>query len=139
VRDPKGDTIMTGDYPVGYGRPPKHTQFKKGSSGNPDGRPTSRRNFKTDLIEELGTRVEVNEGGRTRHLTKQQVIVKQLITRCAKGDPRALGRLLPILLQLEEGTADSTANASSSSTVDPEMLARWAKRLLARNASDTNG
>ena len=28
-----------GSYEVGYGKPPKHTQFKKGQSGNPKGRP----------------------------------------------------------------------------------------------------
>ena len=27
------------DYEVGYGKPPKHTQFKRGQSGNPNGRP----------------------------------------------------------------------------------------------------
>ena len=27
------------DYEVGYGRPPKSGQFKKGQSGNPKGRP----------------------------------------------------------------------------------------------------
>jgi Family of unknown function (DUF5681) len=130
---------MKDDYAVGWGKPPKHTQFKKGRSGNPKGRPAGRRNFKTDLVEELGTRVEVKERGRKRLLTKQQVIVKQLITRCANGDPAALGRLLPVLLQLEQGAAEPAPNASSSSAVDPEMLERWAKRLLARNESDKNG
>jgi hypothetical protein len=138
VRDQQGGT-MKDDYAVGWGKPPKHTQFKKGRSGNPKGRPAGRRNFKTDLVEELGTRVEVKERGRKRLLTKQQVIVKQLITRCANGDPAALGRLLPVLLQLEQGAAESAPNAPSSSTVDPEMLERWAKRLLARNESDQNG
>jgi uncharacterized protein DUF5681 len=138
VRDQQGGT-MKDDYAVGWGKPPKHTQFKKGRSGNPKGRPAGRRNFKTDLVEELGTRVEVKERGRKRLLTKQQVIVKQLITRCANGDPAALGRLLPVLLQLEQGAAESAPNAPSSSTVDPEMLERWAKRLLARNESDKNG
>ena len=28
-----------GDTQVGYGRPPKTTRFKKGQSGNPEGRP----------------------------------------------------------------------------------------------------
>ena len=31
------------DYEVGYGRPPKKSQFRKGQSGNPSGRPKKRR------------------------------------------------------------------------------------------------
>ena len=44
---------MTDDYEVGFKKPPKHTQFKPGRSGNPDGRPTGRMNFKTELLDEL--------------------------------------------------------------------------------------
>ena len=28
-----------GNYTVGYGRPPEHSRFRKGQSGNPRGRP----------------------------------------------------------------------------------------------------
>jgi hypothetical protein len=41
----------TGDYEVGYGRPPRHTRFAKGQSGNPRGRPCGAKNF-TTLLEE---------------------------------------------------------------------------------------
>ena len=39
------------DDPVGYKRPPINTRFKPGTSGNPQGRPTGVRNFKTELRE----------------------------------------------------------------------------------------
>ncbi len=41
------------DYEVGYGKPPRHTRFQPGRSGNPRGRPKDTKNLKTDLIEEL--------------------------------------------------------------------------------------
>ena len=44
---------MARDYEIGYGRPPKHTQFKKGQSGNPEGRPKGIKSLSTELDDEL--------------------------------------------------------------------------------------
>ena|SRR5437868_14511965 len=35
----------TDDYEVGYGKPPKNSQFQKGVSGNPTGRPKKARDL----------------------------------------------------------------------------------------------
>ena len=40
------------NYKVGYGKPPKKTRFKKGTSGNPGGRPKGSRSFES-IYEEL--------------------------------------------------------------------------------------
>ena len=47
------------DEKVGYGRPPKHSRFRKGQSGNPRSRPKGARGLKTDLRAELSERVRV--------------------------------------------------------------------------------
>ena len=44
---------MSGDYRVGYGKPPLETRFKKGQSGNPGGRPRRARNLMTQLYRAL--------------------------------------------------------------------------------------
>ena len=51
------------DYEVGYGKPPGHTRFAKGQSGNPRGRPPGAKSFTTLLDEALNERVLVEENG----------------------------------------------------------------------------
>ena len=69
-------TGSTGDgtngYEVGYGKPPKHSQFRPGQSGNPAGRRKGVRNLKTDVKRTLATPVKVKEGGRTRTRSTQE-------------------------------------------------------------------
>jgi hypothetical protein len=62
---------------VGYGMPPRHTQFKKGQSGNPRGRPKEvkahmpvSRIIRHSLSEEVQGQVN----GRTRKMTKLEAI-----------------------------------------------------------------
>jgi hypothetical protein len=54
------------DYVVGYGKPPLHTRFQKGRSGNPNGRPRGRKNMSTLLSDALNGSVIVVENGRRK-------------------------------------------------------------------------
>ena len=76
------------DYEVGYGKPPKATQFKKGQSGNKKGRPKKSRNFKTLLREELDTLITVREGNIEKRMTKREAMTKRIVQDAVNGDPR---------------------------------------------------
>jgi hypothetical protein len=66
-------------YEVGYRKPPRHTRFKKGQSGNPKGRPAGAKNLSTLLNEALNECVIVTENGGHRKITKREAIIKQLV------------------------------------------------------------
>src|SRR5215469_13228295 len=90
------------DYGVGYGKPPIRTRFKKGTSGNPKGRPKGSRNPGTLLQSALAELVVINENGQRKRITKIEAMFKQLVNKAASGDHRSMQLLLASLRLLEE-------------------------------------
>ena len=80
-------------YAVGFGKPPKPSQFRKGFSGNPNGRPKGSRNLATVLERTLKEKVIINENGVRRTVTKLEAAVKQLVNQAASGDLGAMRQL----------------------------------------------
>src|SRR5215212_9480086 len=88
-----------GDYEVGYGRPPTHSRFRLGESGNPAGRRKGVRNLKTDVLRTLGAPIKVKEGGRTRIRSTQEGALMLLREQALRGDARATKLLLDLALR----------------------------------------
>jgi Family of unknown function (DUF5681) len=109
------------DYEVGYGKPPRHSQFKRGQSGNPRGRPAGSKNLGTLVSEALNEPVIVVENGGRRKISKREAIIKQLVNRSAKADWRAIKILLDIVRELEGRIEPETAE-SSFSAADEKVI-----------------
>ena len=60
------------------GNPPKHTQFRKGTSGNPRGRPKGSKNLATYLMEAARDQASATVDGRTRPISNLQATALQL-------------------------------------------------------------
>jgi hypothetical protein len=107
---------------VGYGRPPVHTRFKPGSSGNTKGRPKGSRNIKTVLEHVMNQKVTVRENGKTRKTTKFEAMVQSHASKAIKGDARSLSALLALLVKTGQLTEDGSENSTSWLTEDDAAI-----------------
>ncbi len=89
-----GQTLMSGlddpaaDRVAGYKQPPRASQFRKGQSGNPRGRPRNRhRDVPYDSL--LGQMVTIREDGRERRVTAAGAFLLQLTQKGLAGDSAA--------------------------------------------------
>ena len=92
-----------GSYEVGYGKPPREHQFKKGQSGNPSGS-RGRKRAPTTLTaavkDALLKKQVVTVGGKRRHMTRLEIVAERLLGNAAQGDPGAIRevlRLVPLI------------------------------------------
>ena len=88
---------------VGYKKPPKHSQFKKGQSGNPGGKPRPVESAHSALAAVVSRFVTIaGEGGELR-VTKLEAVFRKLVDNAMTGDPRSLKLLFDQLKQLVQG------------------------------------
>lgn len=84
------------DYEVGFGKPPVHSQFKKGQSGNVRGRPKGKQNLVTVINRALNEKIQIVEKGRRKSITKLEAAVKQLCNKAAQGDARSIQQVMSL-------------------------------------------
>jgi hypothetical protein len=89
--------MPNGDHDVGYGKPPRDTQFQKGQSGNPSGRPKRPENFAQFVRHALNKKIVTEENGQRRTITKRQAMADQLVSRAMAGDLRSIQEMLKLL------------------------------------------
>ena len=132
------------DYKVGYARPPAATQFKKGQSGNPHGRPRGSRNkrpalneerMKSIIIEEAYRTINVNDGDRKVTIPMVQAIIRSLALTAVKGQQRAQ-RLFTELLAMTEGANKRLHDEWLETAI--EYKVSWERELARRAASRRN-
>lgn len=129
------------DYAVGYGRPPAHTRFRKGISGNPRGRKRGARNFETLLAEQCDAKISVKEGGKTRVRTKLETVAAQLVNKSAGADLKAISILLAALdrtqARQERAARDPDKdNGSDLGESDQQVFERLLQRMSQKDGID---
>jgi hypothetical protein len=87
----------TANYSIGYKKPPCHSQFKPGQSGNPHGRPKKTDSVEEILRRELSARIAIVKDGKRQRVSMLRAIVKQKLNKAATGDLRAMAILFGML------------------------------------------
>jgi hypothetical protein len=83
-------------YDVGYGKPPRHTRFQPGRSGNPRGRPKSAKGLNTIVRETLTQKVAVRTASGERKISRIEAVLQKTVEQAMKGNPRALAELIKL-------------------------------------------
>jgi hypothetical protein len=104
--------VAKNEYKVGYGRPPVHTRFPPGHSGNAEGSRKKPQDMNARLKKAAEEKVEVQEGGRKRKVKKIDLAMTQMMNKAAQGQPTF------VKMALKEF---QSAEASEPSTIPQEL------------------
>lgn len=105
----EGITARPG-YEVGYGKPPTHSRFKPGQSGNPRGRPKGAKTkrpalheerMKDIILDEAYREITVRDGNRDITVPMAQAVVRAMSVKAAKGDHRSQRLFAELLASTE--------------------------------------
>jgi hypothetical protein len=114
-------------YAANYRKPPLHTRFKKGQSGNPRGRPV--KDLAALLAAALNEKVTVTENGKRRKVTKREAVIAQLVNKSASAELRATKMLIDMLREIEQKTDPAPAEKNPFGPSDKEVVHQLITRL----------
>jgi hypothetical protein len=124
---PGGDVVEDGqgaanaDYDVGYGKPPKKSQFKKGQSGNPNGRPKGSKNAASLFNEIFDQQVTVVKNGKPTKVPIMQAMLMKLAAMAMGGDMKAMAKVLELYHAAQSAVNDNQPPTKGSSfSLTPE-------------------
>ena len=114
------------NYKVGRGKPPKGHSWQKGTSGNPRGRPKGRRSLSSTIEAALEEKIEIEENGEKRTVTRLDAIVSRLIEDSIRGHVQSL-RALAALMPAEDSAPP--VNIADLAEQDRKLIESLSRRF----------
>ena len=93
------------DESSGYKRPPKASQFKKGQSGNPKGRPKGSKNNKTVFESLAATLIDGKLPGGKENVTLREGVIAKLASKALAGDARSMNKFIDTMQSYDDQNA----------------------------------
>jgi Family of unknown function (DUF5681) len=127
-------------YQIGYGKPPPHTRFRPGVSGNPSGRPRGASAGRANklALKEAYRLITVREGAETFILPAIQAAMRQLTRIGLKGNGPALWNFIGMVQTIEQGEAVRAATKAVDETHQPEVTDEIRVKALAAFLAKTS-
>lgn len=115
------------DYEVGYSRPPKHSRFQPGRSGNPRGRPKRATSPMAVLRAELLRKIRIRENGKLIYVTNLEAIIKRTVADTLSG--KISPKLLLSMFEMLEHYQPQEVDEYKLSASDAELVAMLMKEV----------
>jgi hypothetical protein len=109
-------------YAVGNKKPPRHTRFKPGQSGNPSGRPKGRRNFDTILLKEFHKKIPVTINGKLTKAPNDELFAHNWVKDGITKGPQSKLHLANAVRAAEARVAAAEAEARKKVDADEPIL-----------------
>ena len=122
-----------GAGPIGYGRPPVHSRFRKGHSGNPAGRKRQSEGERARklILQEAFRMLNLREGDKVTRIPALQAVLRSQIALAAKGNGPAQRAVVKTVQEIEAearahgtpGVAGRRAGKDPNDVTDQELMA----------------
>jgi hypothetical protein len=129
------DATSDNGFAVGYKKPPQHSRFQPGRSGNPRGKQKGVRNFGSDVKRTLEVPVRLNEQGRARRVSTQEAALLRLREKALKGDARSIVQILELAKIFNNSAAVESVGDEALVAEDQAILDAYAEEVRSRPPS----
>ena len=133
----ENNNTVSNSYEVGYGKPPKHTQFKPGYSGNKKGRLKGSANLFTAVEKLQNERVRIVHNGKQKSISVTEAILRKAGMDALNGNAKAQKIMLDKKKKNERRKEELAQRVEALREDDRTLLAETIKEYMEGNVNDT--